>query len=508
MAMKFEVENTAPDFSLWEDLLKKNVSTLESNIRPWTPEEKQSLRNKVIQIAQAFTKEIDSIAKKLLKDNSAFKETQQSSGIKIVAAGHQPIIYHSGISYKNHLLERLCNGRNDLIGLNVIIDTDVGDAGKIHTLAKENSNLQKIEFNIANQNTLYLNNKILTTKSVNEEFSRFTEALNRLGLEEFARKAKEYSNYYQALSGHSIIEANTAIRRISEDFPSYLEVPLSKLIEISEIQSFFIGLIADSKNFVSTYNASLDEFRRQQKIKNPANPFPNLTVNENESELPFWLISKTSLERHALFIGFKGEKLNLRAGSAIFIETSAREIVEKLKTDFILAPKASLITIILRLGLSDLFIHGTGGAKYDEFTDLFISNYFKITPPKFCLATASNYLLKTEVAEYEKAKSESFKRRDMRFHVEKYLLESVFLPDIRAKLQNLIEEKKSSIEKIKEGKAKKESTAEPTQRVKQIEGEIGEILENVLGPVQEFREPSKTYLDLIYFREAPSFIFS
>jgi hypothetical protein len=39
--------------------------------------------------------------------------------------------------------------------------------------------------------------------------------------------------------------------------------------------------------------------------------------------------------------------------------------------------------------LSDLFIHGIGGAKYDELTDLIIRRFFGIEPPAYMTATAT-----------------------------------------------------------------------------------------------------------------------
>jgi hypothetical protein len=42
-----------------------------------------------------------------------------------------------------------------------------------------------------------------------------------------------------------------------------------------------------------------------------------------------------------------------------------------------------------RLVLSDLFIHGIGGAKYDELTDEIVRRFFGIEPPRYLTATAT-----------------------------------------------------------------------------------------------------------------------
>ena len=42
-----------------------------------------------------------------------------------------------------------------------------------------------------------------------------------------------------------------------------------------------------------------------------------------------------------------------------------------------------------RLFLADLFIHGIGGAKYDELTDELMRRFFKIEPPEFLTLTGT-----------------------------------------------------------------------------------------------------------------------
>ena len=52
-------------------------------------------------------------------------------------------------------------------------------------------------------------------------------------------------------------------------------------------------------------------------------------------------------------------------------------------------PRALITTMYARLVLSDLFIRGIGGAKYDELTDLIIRRFFGIEPPAYITATAT-----------------------------------------------------------------------------------------------------------------------
>lgn len=55
----------------------------------------------------------------------------------------------------------------------------------------------------------------------------------------------------------------------------------------------------------------------------------------------------------------------------------------------VLAPKALLMTAILRLGACDLFIHGTGGAGYDRVTELWIERWLDRPLAPATLVTAT-----------------------------------------------------------------------------------------------------------------------
>ncbi|MBL9118810.1 MAG: hypothetical protein JNL80_02710 [Phycisphaerae bacterium] len=54
-----------------------------------------------------------------------------------------------------------------------------------------------------------------------------------------------------------------------------------------------------------------------------------------------------------------------------------------------LAPRALLMTAIARLVLSDLFIHGTGGGRYERVTEAWIRGWLDIELPAMSIATAT-----------------------------------------------------------------------------------------------------------------------
>ena len=52
-------------------------------------------------------------------------------------------------------------------------------------------------------------------------------------------------------------------------------------------------------------------------------------------------------------------------------------------------PRALTTTLFLRLFVTDLFIHGIGGAKYDEVTDRIVRSFYGVEPPAYAAVSAT-----------------------------------------------------------------------------------------------------------------------
>ena len=51
--------------------------------------------------------------------------------------------------------------------------------------------------------------------------------------------------------------------------------------------------------------------------------------------------------------------------------------------------RALVTTLFARMFLADLFIHGIGGAKYDQLTDQMIGRFLGCDAPEFMILTAT-----------------------------------------------------------------------------------------------------------------------
>jgi hypothetical protein len=96
-----------------------------------------------------------------------------------------------------------------------------------------------------------------------------------------------------------------------------------------------------------------------------------------------WIWDRANPQRRRAFVRRAGSGFELTDRGGIQLHGAVADRNAKVR------PRALLTTMFARLILSDLFVHGIGGSKYDELTDVLIRRFFGIEPPKFMTATAT-----------------------------------------------------------------------------------------------------------------------
>src|SRR6185369_9273084 len=85
-------------------------------------------------------------------------------------------------------------------------------------------------------------------------------------------------------------------------------------------------------------------------------------------------------------------------------------------------PRALITTMYARLVLGDLFVHGIGGAKYDELTDLIIRRFFGVEPPAYVTATATFRLpIERPDVTLDDVRASARRLRELRYRPEAFL---------------------------------------------------------------------------------------
>jgi hypothetical protein len=170
---------------------------------------------------------------------------------------------------------------------------------------------------------------------------------------------------------------------------------------LSEPYLLFVHhLLGNADAFGADYNASLEAFRRQNRITAPGRPMPNLKLSSESCEVPFWLDVLSTGTRSRATVQRSGDQWALRLTdenefrfdpAANGWDAAGRFSLWLRKNGLRLAPRALTLTAVLRLLVADQFAHGIGGGQYDRVLDTLIAKHFGVESPRFCVTTATLY---------------------------------------------------------------------------------------------------------------------
>jgi hypothetical protein len=210
-----------------------------------------------------------------------------------------------------------------------------------------------------------------------------------------------------------------------------VESPLSRLCETAAFRLFAGELILNAAKFADIHNAVLHEYRRANRVRSRHHPVPALERDGERVESPFWLWSAQEPDRQRVFVRPRPGAVELCAGARVVgtlaaagsdpVGAAAESITREL-VGWKLRPRALMTTVFLRVGIADLFIHGIGGAKYDEMTDELIRRYYRFDPPAFVILSATARLPAPR-APFDAASYETVRRvqRDLAWNPDRYL---------------------------------------------------------------------------------------
>jgi hypothetical protein len=328
-----------------------------------------------------------------------------------ILAGHQPSLFHSGVWLKDFLLDRIAKevGGN---GINLIVDNDtVRHAGiRVPTGTPQSPRVVDVPLDAPAPEMPWEERQILDMGVFREFNHRVHEAIEPLlGAPGDARgllidlvwpHARQFSRGIPDEArnlGTCLAHARHAVER-SFGLATQ-EAPLSRLVGwLGGMNAFLDHLLSRWHELHPIYNAALREHRTINHIRSRKHPAPDLAAEGQWLEVPFWLWRHHDTQRKRAYVRCAGSSWELSdlGGLTIGPRTKLRLAGEKypwgdgeLKFGVKIRPRALITTMFARLILSDLFIHGIGGAKYDELTDVLIRRFFGIEPPAYVTATAT-----------------------------------------------------------------------------------------------------------------------
>lgn len=373
-------------------------------------------------------------------DAGRFRVMERDSDV-VIQTGHQPLLYHPGIWVKNMLVDEAARAFGTT-ALNVVVDSDsasdvgveVANRGVSGGLTMAKEVLALLPHGTAFEGM---------ARPSDLEFERFCgRVINHLAtldtgepLYRFLRFRREALAVLAAMGkDENLANFLTFSRRRYEDTSNggegastYLEVPISQVSRSTCFAAFVADLVGQAFRFAEVFNSALAEYRRVNRIRNEANPFPNLDVAPQRVELPLWMIDAGGARRTLFaYVLPNGMGLGPVGGPVFDMPHPAQDPAGAcrviLESGLQIRPKAVALTIYSRLFLSDLFVHGVGGGKYDIVTDAVIEEFYGIPAPVYVVASLSYALpLSQGWASDFSPKAVETELRQMRYNPQRFI---------------------------------------------------------------------------------------
>ena len=354
-----------------------------------------------------------------------------AGGEHLLMAGHQPELFHPGVWVKNFALNGLAR-RHGLTPINLIVDNDT-----VKTTALRLPTRAAVES--------------AHPHAVSEPFDRWTgespweehgvaDSVLFAGFADRAGAVLRDWDYAPMLpafwaevrreAGHTPLlgECFAAARRTYERRWGChnLELPVSVLCQTEPFAWFAAHLLAELPRFHAAYNDCVHDYRRRHGIRSRNHPVPDLAEEDGWLEAPFWGWRAGAARRGRLFARAHSNRIEIRIDSDIWPALSARDPAadwtERERRGMKVRSRALTNTLFARLFLSDLFIHGIGGGKYDELTDDLIRRFYGVEPPEFLILSATRLLpLPAVMVGSEDRRRVARELRDVYWNPQRYL---------------------------------------------------------------------------------------
>ena len=365
----------------------------------------------------------------------AYRDVGLPSGpAMLLLAGHQPELFHPGVWLKNFVLSSLAV-ECQAVAVNLLIDSH--PVGKTEIVVPSGNACEvrpvRISFDRDQAPIAYEQRQCIDRDMFDHFGERVTRSIRPLIVEPLVER-------HWPLASQALTETNNlgqAIARFRHQIEqrcglTTLELPLSAVCDTVPFWWLASHLLRHAPRFTDSYNMALAEYRLAHRTRSPSQPLPDLRVNHDWYESPFWIWSDSQPTRRPLFARQLVEEVELsnRLGFhhrlPLSLNGSAERAVENWSSlrqrGWKLRPRALTTTLFARLVLGDLFVHGIGGANYDQVTDRLMELFWGIAPPGFLTVSATVMLpVKRANVSPDALPRIQSQLRELCFHPENYL---------------------------------------------------------------------------------------
>jgi hypothetical protein len=386
-----------------------------------------SARSALVEQAARYTSQYRSV-------DSRFGNAAVVAGKPFILAGHQPQLFHPGVWYKNFVLGSLSR-QLDAVPVHLLIDSDMCRSASIRvpTGSATEPRLEVVQYDEPSAELPYEERTIRSPEALRSFADRVASLIRPLVPDPLVTSLWPLTlerNPKQMNLGLRLAQGRHALEESWNN--DTLELPQSVVCQLPEFGWFVAHILAHLPRFWSAYNDALAAYRHAHRMRNRAHPVPDLAESDGWLESPFWIWTADDPRRRGLFAKQNGEemfitdrashKFSLPLSAERDAASAAEQLLELSRRGIKIRTRALTTTLFARIILSDLFLHGIGGAKYDQVTDEIARAFFGFQPPAFAAVSATLRLpIAAGHAEARRERSCGEQLRELRFHPDRVL---------------------------------------------------------------------------------------
>ncbi|MDR3633299.1 MAG: hypothetical protein P4L84_05635 [Isosphaeraceae bacterium] len=354
----------------------------------------------------------------------------------LVATGHQPELFHPGVWVKNFAVARLAR-EHAAVGLNLVVDNDIPKSASVRVPHRAAGELRSrlVEFDEWGGEVpfedLRARDEALFATFAQRVRAELGNVVPDPLVDDFWPRALRHREHTSRLG----VRFALARREVEASWGARnWEVPLSALCESDGFLWFASHLLAQLPRFQQVHNDALTRYRALYGIRSKHHPVPALGRRDDWLEAPFWVWRADAPRRRPLLARQLARTMLLRVDGEDepFLEVplapdrdaccAIDQLLALPARGIRLRTRALTTTMFARLLLSDLFVHGIGGAKYDELGDEIVHEFFGITPPAYLTLSLTLWLdLGTDPATPERLHATERALRDLTYNPDRNL---------------------------------------------------------------------------------------
>lgn len=308
----------------------------------------------------------------------------------VIATGHQTLLWHPGILAKYLVLEAISDAFT-FASANLIVDQHVDRFGEFDVPIRRSDDtlsMRRFELTSARPDVPMGLQEPFDPPDVPAHWNYALESV-REGVERVMNAVRAHRDEPNAALQMAAALAELMSRWV-KPIPN---VTATDLGETTLAREMLARMADDPHAMAESYNRAVAAV--------PEAGIPPLLMRDDFVEVPLWRVRPDKRRMRAYDNDVQHYLEDTTLSSSHLLTPSPAS-----PSSFSLLPRALFMTALVRLGMCDLFIHGTGGANYDRVMERWIGDWLGVNVAPIAVVTATLRLPlgdDTDEAEVEQA---------------------------------------------------------------------------------------------------------